>query len=61
MKFLKAILLFMAAACLLMQSGCTEGNKQAKPPEEFAPVVENPSFGSITGGPSAGGGAKVEK
>ena len=42
MSFLKAISLFIAATCLILQSGCTQDNKEAIAPETFAPGVEDP-------------------
>ncbi|MDB2685798.1 hypothetical protein N9Y42_01130 [Mariniblastus sp.] len=61
MRFLKAIFLLLPAACLLMQSGCTDSETEARPPGEFAPAVEDPNFSSITGGPAIPPGEKAEK
>ena len=61
MRFLKAIFLLLPAACLLMQSGCTDGDTVVRPPGEFAPAIEDPNFSSITGGPAIPPGAKIEK
>ena len=44
MKLTNVTLLFLAVFCFTLQTGCSGGDREAKPQGEFAPVVENPEY-----------------
>ena len=49
MNLMKAILMFVAVFGFVLQVGCSSGSKEAKPPAQFTPPSEDPSFSTGNG------------